>query len=229
MTRGQKRSLVRRSHRWVGSVASVLLLVAAGSGILLQHPELLGAVNNEPLSLAADPTDPARMLRGTHWGVEVSTDGGRHWREVPMLAAPTDVRRILFVASGSTEQVVYAMGRQTLVRSGDGGRVWAEVVGPADPALLAAEFLDLVVNSAGELNLLTNVGLYERDHDGGWGLVGGRPEHQRDWQQWLHDLHTGQVFGLLGRRTAEGGAWALVLLTVSGLVLHLRVRKKRTT
>jgi len=228
MTRGQKRSLVRRSHRWLGSAAALVLLLVAGSGILLQHPHWLGAVNNDPLSVAVDPADPTHLLRGTHWGVEVSGDSGQHWQEVPMLAAPTDVRRILFVTDSSGDQTVYAMGTGLLVMSDDGGRVWREVAGPVDQQLVGAEFLDLTGSPAGELNLLTSVGLYRRARNGDWSEVGQGPADERNWQQWVHDLHTGHLFGSLGRRTAEGSAWVLVLLTISGLVLHRRVSKRNS-
>ncbi len=226
MTRGQKRSLMRRGHRWLGLVVALLVLVVAGSGIVLQHPQWLGAVQNEPLCLAVDPADPDRMLRGTHWGVEVSTDGGRQWREVAMLAAPTDVGRILFVSQG-TDTVVYALGTASLVASSDGGRIWREVPGPAGELLFGAEFLDLTVSRDGALSLLTTVGQYHRSVGEDWSPVGVPPEPARDWQRFVHDLHTGHVFGQLGRRTAEGGAWGLILLTVSGLVLHRRVGSRR--
>ncbi len=108
MTRGQKQSLVRRGHSWLGWAASILILVVAVSGIALQHPQWLGAPPNEPLCLAVDPADSSHILRGTHWGVEASTDGGLHWQELPMLVAPTDVARILFV-SGVDGEEVYAL------------------------------------------------------------------------------------------------------------------------
>ncbi|MDX2475200.1 MAG: hypothetical protein QNL91_16005, partial [Candidatus Krumholzibacteria bacterium] len=74
MTSGQKRSLVRRGHSWLGWAASILVLVVAVSGIALQHPQLLGTPPNEPLLLAVDRADSSHLLRGTHWGVEASTD-----------------------------------------------------------------------------------------------------------------------------------------------------------
>ncbi len=226
MTRGQKRSLVRRTHRWAGWAASLLLLVVAGSGILLQHPGWFGPATNNPLSVAADPTDSSRFLRGTHWGVEVSEDGGRHWREVSMLVAPTDVGRILFVPGVSGEGIVYALGTGSLVVSTDGGRIWRDVAGPADERLFSARYLDLTVSVSGELNLLTSAGQYRRVMDGKWLPVGELPVAGRDWRQWVHDLHTGHLLGSPGRRAAEGGAWALVLLTLTGLVLHRRIGGK---
>jgi len=229
VTGEQQRSLVRRSHRWVGWVISLLVLVVAGSGILLQHPAWLGPEPNPVLSLAVDPADPARLLRGTHWGVEVSTDGGLNWREVPMLAAPTDVRRILFVPGAPGDGIVYALGVRSLVVSTDGGRIWQDVSTPTGERLLAARFVDLSVSVTGVLFLQTDAGQYRRIGDDSWELVSDPPGQARQWRQWVHDLHTGHLGGWLGRRIAEAGAWGLLLLTVTGLVLHRRVGQRKKT
>ncbi len=226
MTRGQKRSLVRRGHSWLGWAASILVVVVAVSGIALQHPRWLGTPPNEPLCLSVDPADSSHILRGTHWGVEASTDGGLHWQEVPMLVAPTDVARILFV-SGVDGEEVYALGRETVVVSTDAGRVWREVAGPADERSWGARYLDLSVSPVGWLDLLTTAGQYRRSTSGSWSAVGPEPVVNRDWHRWMHDLHTGHVFGLVGRRAAEAGAWGLILLTVTGLVLHRRAGRRR--
>lgn len=226
MTGRQKRSLLRQSHRWVGWVIALVVLVVVGSGIVLQHPAWLGPKPNPALSLAVDPTDPARLLRGTHWGVEVSSDGGVSWQEVPMLAAPTDVRRILFVPDAPGAGVVYALGTRSLVVSTDGGRIWQDVPTPTAERLLTASFLDLSVSATGALNLLTTAGQYRRTGGKAWALVGDPPELERPWRQWVHDLHTGHLGGWLGRRVVEVAAWGLLLLTVTGLELHRRVRQR---
>lgn len=225
MTRGQKRSLVRRVHSWIGVVAAVLVLVAAGSGILLQHPTWFGSEADTALCLAVDPTTPTRMLRGTSWGVEVSEDGGNKWRETPMLAPPRDVARIVFAP---TADHVYAMGSQSLVWSFDGGRIWQDLPGPAAERLLGARFLDLTVAPDGTLGLLTTAGQYQRPPAGPWRAVGEPVTPQVDRGQWIHDLHTGYLFGTWGRRVVEYGGWSLVLLTLTGLVLSSRARTRRS-
>lgn len=223
MTRGQKRSLMRRLHAGVGSGAALLIIIVAVTGIWLQHPAWLGESDNKPLSLVVDPTDGTRFLRGTHWGVEVSEGGAEHWQEVPMLAPPTDVSRIFFVAGAPGDGVVYAMGKASMVMSSDGGRIWYEVPGPSDDSILQAKFLDLSISSTGELILLTSIGLYQKEVSGPWRAVGKRMANEGTLGQMVHNIHTGHVFGRLGRTVAEGGAWALVVLTITGLVLHRRV------
>ncbi len=223
MTRGQKRSLVRRGHAWLGVLLAVLLLVVAGSGILLQHPRWLGPPLEPVLSLAADPSDPERLFRGSRWGVEVSVDGGGQWREVNMLAPPTDVGRILFAPDAKT---VYALGVDALVVSADAGHVWQEVHLPAEVLAFGARPVDLAIGPAGRVQLLTTMGLYRRSAGDHWTRVGPATATGRDRYRWLHDLHTGQLGGPAGRRLAEGAAWGLVLLTVTGLVLQRRGRRR---
>jgi uncharacterized iron-regulated membrane protein len=38
----------------------------------------------------------------------------------------------------------------------------------------------------------------------------------------VHDLHTGHLAGLVGRRVTEAGALALVFITVTGILLYRR-------
>jgi len=125
MTGKQLKSRMRLSHRWVGVAAAAVLLVTSATGVLLQHPSWLGPPGNPPLAVTVDPLDPDRMLRGTHWGVELSVDAGATWREIPMLAPPTDVTRIIF--SPDDPLAVHALGADALVVSRDGGRIWQDI------------------------------------------------------------------------------------------------------
>ena len=224
MTGARRRTLVRQWHRGLGAFVALFVVVVAISGIALQHPDWLGEVASEPMSVAVDPLDSSHLMQGTHWGVEVSNDGGLHWREVAMLTPPTDVRRLLF---GPVAGQIYAMGATSLVMSSDGGHIWQDVPGPQSEKVWTAQFLDLTCQADGGLALLTSVGLYCREAGGGWSLVGSPLVKQSSLGQWVHDVHTGHVFGRVGRRIAEAGAWMMLLLTASGLVLYRRVRKRK--
>lgn len=226
MTRGQRRSLVRHLHSGLGWLLAGLLVLVAGSGIMLQHPDWLGSRDNPPLSVAVNPTNADHLLRGTHWGVEVSVDGGHRWREVNMLTAPTDVVRVLFAVQEDSVAAVYALGRDGLVVSDDGGRIWSEVPLPAAVRTAGAQPVDLAVGPECGLVLLTTGGSFKRTQTGQWHIMSAPPEGRRDWHRWLHDLHTGQIGGTVGRRVGEGAAWGLVLLVLSGLVLQQRVRRR---
>ena len=131
------------------------------------------------------------------------------------------------LSSDSKGRLENVRGLSSLVASSDGGRVWREVPGPTDDRLYSAQFLDLIATPQGGLDLLTTIGHYRRAADGVWSPVGVPVAVTKAWRKWVHDLHTGHVFGQMGRRTAEFGAWGLILLTVSGLVLHRRGGRKR--
>ena len=222
MTDKQMKSGLRLSHRWVGSVAAIFLLVAGTTGFLLQHPTWLGPVPNPPSAVAVDPADSGRLLRGTHWGVDESRDGGQTWRELNMLAPPTDVARIIF--SPDNPQVVFALGRDALVRSDDGGRIWRDISISATGLEPGTAFLDLGVGPGGLLRLLTDRGLVSSSDGGltwtGEGLRDG--DSSTNLRTLIHDLHTGHFLGSTGRRLVEFGALALLFITVTGLVLLRR-------
>ena len=206
----------------MGALAAIFILLAAGSGFLLQHPTWLGPAANPVFAVAADPVVSGRLLRGTHWGVEKSTDDGLTWREVNMLAAPTDVVRIIFAPDDPL--VVHALGRYALVGSRDGGRIWRDIPVTAVGLPPNATFLDLGMAPGGYLHLLTDGGLLASANGGqSWEWRGPLAEDSsRDWQGLIHDLHTGQILGSTGRRITEIGALALLFITVTGLVLMRR-------
>ena len=222
MTERQMKSGLRRSHRWVGALAAIFVLLAGVSGFLLQHPSWLGPDANPTFAVAVDPVVSGRLLRGTHWGVEESTDNGRTWREVNMLAAPTDVVRIIF--SPDDPLVVHALGRDALVGSRDGGRIWQDIPVSASGLQPNTTYLDLGVAPGGDLYLLTDGGLLAGSGGGkSWEWLGPLDKGpSRDWRGIIHDLHTGQILGATGRRITEIGALALLFITFTGLVLMRR-------
>jgi len=222
MTEKMLKSGLRLSHRWVGAVAAVVLLVTGASGILLMHPSWLGPPANPTLSVAADPVVAGRLLRGTHWGVEQSKDGGRTWREIPMLGAPTDVVRIVFAPDNPL--VVLALGADALVVSRDGGGIWQEIPIEVFEPGRQATFLDMTIAPGGEVHLLTDEGILVGLGGGkSWQWSGPRGgPRSRDWRRLVHDLHTGHLVGVLGRRLVEIGALALLIITVTGLILFRR-------
>lgn len=222
MTEKQLKSGLRLSHRWVGVATAAVLLVSAVTGILLQHPTWLGPQPNPTLSVAADPRVPGRLLRGTHWGVEQSLDRGRSWRELPILAPPTDVVRIVFAPDDPL--LVFVMGSGAMIGSADGGMIWQDLavgVPGLDPG---TAFIDLTVGPEGGLHLLTEEGLLTSE-DLGKSWVRSGPDEgpaSRNWRRLIHDLHTGHLVGVVGRRITEAGAVSLLFITVTGVFIYRR-------
>jgi hypothetical protein len=226
MTERRLRCLLRAWHRWLGAALALFVLVAGGTGLVLQHPHWLGAPAVEVTALAADPRDPQRLLRGSGWGVEVSEDGGASWREAPMLQPPSAVQRIAFVPGVS--DTVYVLGAATLLRSADGGRVWELLDLPRTSAGGPVRPRDLGVGTDGTLELLAADGHWRRRPGEQWRRVSAAGNAEgRDWRQLVRDLHTGRLFGATGRLAADLTAAGLLVLTITGLVLVTRGRRTR--
>lgn len=225
MTERQVRNEVMRWHRWLGVGAALFVILAALTGFLLAHPEWLGEGPVAPLAVAADPSETGRLLRGTRWGVEESLDAGRSWRELPMLAPPSDVGRIHFDPLNPTR--VFALGPRTLVTSADGGRVWEEVRFPPEVLGLGQDLRDVATGPDGTWLVLSSAGLLVSPDEGDTWRVADPAATGTDLRRLVHDLHTGHAFGTLGRRVAEGTALVLVFLTVSGLIVFFRRGRRR--
>jgi len=228
MTERQVKVGLKIWHRWLGAVAAVFLLVGAGTGFLLQHPDWLGPRDSTAEALAVDPSDPDRWLRGFRWGVEESTDGGATWRELPMLVPPEKVRRIHFVPGGNGR--VFALSPDLLVTSADGGRVWEEIRFARKVLEPGTLLRDVAAKVDGTWLVLAEDGLLVSKDRGATWIRTGQPATTggTDWRQFVHDLHTGHVFGAPGRRVAEFSALAAIFLTLSGLFMMTRRNGRRS-
>jgi photosystem II stability/assembly factor-like uncharacterized protein len=177
VVRGAKTPSYRRAFMLVAAlltmvVAVVVALVAmqrggGGSGVSAGLPE-----TSDYHSLLVDPMNPRKLVLGTHNGVYVSADGGRHWRFDSLSG---DDAMNLARPGGQT---IWVAGHEVLKKSSDGGATWSDVrpaglpsfdihgfaIDPRDPRTLYAAV-------AGQ-------GLY-RSRDGGRsfalasGMVGG--------------------------------------------------------
>ena len=72
-------------------------------------------------SLLVNPTDPRKLVLGTHVGLYASSDSGRHWR---FDALPGDDAMNLARAGGET---MWLAGHEVFKRSTDGGATWSDV------------------------------------------------------------------------------------------------------
>lgn len=214
----------RQAHRWVGLAASLLLVVLAVSGVLLTHPAWLGAPAERTLSLAAHPGDAAVILRGTTSGLWRSVDGGASWQEAAMLLPLADVVAIAFAPDDTA--TVYAAGRdQGLVRSRDGGWIWEPAGLAGLPSRLRYE--ELAAGPHGRVHLWTDRGAFV-SADGGetWTAAAPAAVAAGDRRAWLHDLHTGRLFGRAHLLANDLAAIALVLLVATGWVLWWLGRRR---
>ena len=159
--------------RWVGFVTWLAVgVLAAGFGLWIAKrqaqsgakqvaPPAVGLPHTPDYhALLVSPTDPGRIVLGTHAGLYESSDGGRTWRKGPL--ARKDAMNLVRTRRAR----VWAAGHYVLFVSDDGGRTWADVHPSGLPALdlhgLAAD-----PRHAGTLYAaVAHKGLY-RSRDGG--------------------------------------------------------------
>jgi photosystem II stability/assembly factor-like uncharacterized protein len=80
-------------------------------------------------SLLVNPTIPRKLVLGTHNGLYVSTDGGRHWR---FDALSGDDAMNLARPGGQT---IWLAGHEVFKKSSDGGVTWSDVRPAGLPSL----------------------------------------------------------------------------------------------
>jgi photosystem II stability/assembly factor-like uncharacterized protein len=120
---------------------TAMVVVAAGGAFLIARQQAQGP--NEAVAppatglpktpdyhaLSVDPTDPNKLLLGTHVGIYESRNGGRSWT---FLQLEGDDAMNFARASGQT---VWTAGHNVLARSTDGGTTWADVRPDGLPSL----------------------------------------------------------------------------------------------
>lgn len=231
-------------HRVLGLVMGVLILIAAGTALALNHQDLLksrapagpqGPYGKYQLSIAADPTDAKRLLMGTNDGLFRSEDGGRSWDEVVLPVPAEQVNTIAY--DPRRTGVVYACFREIGVfKSTDGGEIWEELTLPFY-APEGTEIAGLGLKADGALVLSTTAGIYTQKAPDGeaWDHV-ARPktaDRKADNRlvQLAYDLHDGNFWGEWGVWITDAVSLALIVLVFTGYGLYfgraLKVRQAK--
>jgi photosystem II stability/assembly factor-like uncharacterized protein len=115
-------------------------------------------------SLLVDPSDPRRLVLGTHTGLYVSSDGGRHWRFDAL--AGQDAMNLARPAG----ETIWLAGHEVFKRSVDGGATWLDVRPSGLPGLDIHGFAVDPGNPEMLYAALAGQGLY-RSTDGGRSFV----------------------------------------------------------
>ena len=211
--------LCRKLHRQVSIAVAAVVVSLSVTGFLLNHPGWLGAPSERTLSLAANPLDPDRLLRGTRSSLYASYDGGRTWDEVPMLFPAEKVVDIAY-ASGETNAVYVVLQDLGLIRSYDGGGVWERVPIGFVPIAEGVRLDRIAVTPDECLSLWTSQGLFLSDDRGrSWRRIGELRNEPYDWHTLVHQVHTGYFFGAWFVYVHDAAAWGLVSLVISGLLI----------
>lgn len=229
-------------HRWLGLVAGLMILVAAGTAIGLNHQDLLlrpvkaqaakSPYERYMLSAYTSPEDPQRVLVGTSDGLFRSLDGGKTWEDA-VLSVPAE-QVVALVADPAHPGTVYAAFRAIGVyRSTDGGDLWEDVSLPFSPAE-GPTIQGLAVAGDGSLLVATPKGLY-RQTGAHWATVPAPVVQQRDdarkGVQLIYDLHDGKFWGTWGVPITDAVSAALIVLVLTGYLLFftraIKVRMAR--
>jgi photosystem II stability/assembly factor-like uncharacterized protein len=141
----------------VGAVVAVVATRGGGGG----STPSAGLPNTPDYhSLLVSPTNPRKLVLGTHNGLYVSSDGGRHWR---FDALSGDDAMNLARPGGGT---IWLAGHEIFKKSSDGGATWSDVRPAGLPSL---DIHGFAVDSREPQTLYAAVagqGLY-RSRDGG--------------------------------------------------------------
>ncbi|MBC7541143.1 MAG: PepSY domain-containing protein [Candidatus Sericytochromatia bacterium] len=196
----------RVGHRWLGVLAAVVLMSSAITGWLMLHETWLQG--RDLSQVAADPKEAAHLLAAGPQGFWRSTDSGAHWADVTMPVPTTDVTALTAGAPG----FAVAFRDFGVWRSTD-GYIWDRVADvPDGERIKGVSFL------GNDLVYLTDAAL----------IVGSvRHDQDRSWLRRIHEWHTGWALGRTGTLIVEAGAIAMILLTISGMVLFIRTRVRR--
>jgi photosystem II stability/assembly factor-like uncharacterized protein len=112
-------------------------------------------------SLLVSPTDPRRLVLGTHYGLFDSRDGGASWQRTDF-----GQRDAMNLARTRTESVVWAAGHKVLAKSTDGGKSWNDVSPPGLPYLDVHGFATDPRNADTLYAAIASSGLYRSTNGG---------------------------------------------------------------
>ncbi len=154
----------QRAFLWVavGLVAAVIAAVAVATQRGGGRAAASAGLPNTPdyHSLLVEPTNSRKLVLGTHAGLYVSSDGGRHWRFDAL--AGNDAMN-LARPGGDT---IWLAGHEVFKKSSDGGATWRDVRPAGLPSLDIHGFAVDPRNPSTLYAAVAGQGLY-RSRDGG--------------------------------------------------------------
>lgn len=222
---------LRRAHKWIGVLACLFTLIVSVTAIALNHRDLwvrgvqadadFNALKAQAQAL--DPFNAQHALASDAHHLYESWDGGQSWQELKLYIPAEDVNNIVF--SPQEPDLLWVSLRDVgLFSSDDGGYVWEELSDlPFDP--VAGESIQkLSVGQDNALFVQTIVGQYLY-RESQWSTIQQAQAGGLSLQEWVWRLHTGR-FGSWGILLYDAVALSLIFLTLTGLVLSVRPRRK---
>jgi photosystem II stability/assembly factor-like uncharacterized protein len=141
----------------VGIVAGLLITRAANSS---EHAAVGLPRTSDYHSLLVAPSNPARLLLGTHQGLFGSDDGGRTWRRAGL--SGHDAMNLARPSRGT----IWVAGHHVLAKSTDGGATWVDVRPEGLPSLDVHGFAADVGHPGRLYAAVAGEGLYRSRNNG---------------------------------------------------------------
>lgn len=217
---------IRSLHRQIGLAASLWLVIAAMTTLVLNHRKLLfppdtqstGPYGQYLLSHAICASQPELVLVGTDAGVYSSENGGKTFIQVSL---PVEASQVVAVAFHPNEPShYYAVLRQKGIFSSlDSGKLWTKINFPS-----LAPIQSFQVGFDGTLSVLTSEGLHRRVQEN-WSLIPAQARTQgasRELLRTAYNLHDGSAWGPLGLWITDLLSLSILALVGSGVVLWKR-------
>lgn len=217
---------IRSLHRQIGLAASVWLVIAALTTLILNHRKLLfppaaqssGPYGQYLLSHAICASQPELVLIGTDAGVFSSENGGKSFIQVSL---PVEASQVVAVAFHPNEPShYYAVLRQKGIFSSlDSGKLWTKINFPSQAPIQSFQ-----VGFDGTISVLTSEGLHRRVQEN-WSLTPATAQpagSQKDFLRISYNLHDGTAWGPLGLWITDLLAFSILGLVASGVVLWRR-------
>lgn len=218
---------LRALHRQVGLLASIWLVFAALSTLVINHRDLWlrpataeeGPYGQYLLSHAFCASQPDCVLVGTSKGLFFSEDGGKSFRSVTL---PVDAREVVAVAFHPNEPSHYyaVLRNEGIFSSLDNGKLWTRIAFPSQSPIQSFQ-----VGFDGSLSVLSKEGLHRRIHED-WTLTprsqsaaAGASTQSRQLVSFAYSLHDGSLWGPLGLLLTDLVAVSLLLLVATGWMM----------
>ncbi len=217
---------IRSLHRQIGLAASLWLVIAALTTLVLNHRQLLfppAAESNSPfghylLSHALCASQPELVLVGTDAGVFTSENGGKSYTKVSL---PVEASQVVAVAFHPNEPSHYyaVLRQQGIYSSLDSGKLWTKINFPSQSPIQSFQ-----VGFDGTLSVLTSEGLHRRVQEN-WSLIPAGPQPadpNRNIVRTAYNLHDGTAWGPLGVWITDLLSLSILALVTSGIVIWKR-------
>lgn len=236
------RRWLRNLHKWIGIVSCLFMLLVSSTAIALNHSDLwkplfLHASEqnrfdlNQAKYLVADPHQASHLLASNDKALYQSHDGGSSWSELKLFVPAEKITGIAFHPTKS-QYFWIALREVGIYWTDDGGELWEEMFDlPFNP--VEGEYIDqLSVAQGPTLKVKTEMALYSYSPNAKWSkhsLVKGNSQQTLSMHDLIWQLHTGRFFGSWGVWLYDLISICLILLSISGLLLAKRPRKKELT